>query len=116
MLVFLGIAAFVIWFVVQWVILFVARFPCGMWDIVAGYVRWVTRVNAYALGLVDCYPPFSMSPSIGRWLRRPARRRLLPPPMTATWPQAPGASRRRATAARSAGAAGAHRSRRADEA
>jgi hypothetical protein len=64
-LVFLGIAAFVLWFVVQWVILFVARFPSGMWEIVAGYVRWYTRVTAYALGLVDCYPPFSMSRSAG---------------------------------------------------
>ena len=43
-LIFLGLAAFVLWFVVQWVILFVARFPYGMWDIVAGYVRWYTRV------------------------------------------------------------------------
>ena len=49
-LIFVGIAAFVLWFVVQWVILFVARFPRGMWDIEAGYVRWYTRVNAYAWG------------------------------------------------------------------
>jgi hypothetical protein len=26
----LGIAAFIVWFIVQWVILFVARFPEGM--------------------------------------------------------------------------------------
>jgi hypothetical protein len=88
-LAFLGIAAFVLWFVVQWVILFVARFPYGMWDIVAGYVRWATRVNAYALGLVDRYPPFSMSPSVaggpGAQPSAPP-----PPPMTETWPQAPG--------------------------
>jgi hypothetical protein len=85
-LVFLGIAAFVLWFVVQWVILFVGRFPYGMWDIVAGYVRWVTRVNAYALGLADGYPPFSMSPSAGG---RSAQPSPPPPPMTETWPQAP---------------------------
>lgn len=63
-LIFLGIAAAVLWFIVQWVILFVARFPYGMWEIVLGYIRWTTRVNAYALGLIDRYPPFSMSPSI----------------------------------------------------
>ena len=61
---FLGIAAIVLWIVVQWVVLFVARFPYGMWDIVAGYVRWYTRVTAYTLGLIDCYPPFSMRGSI----------------------------------------------------
>ena len=89
-LAFVGIAAFVLWFVVQWVILFVASFPRGMWDIEAGYVRWYTRVNAYALGLVDRYPPFSMSPSLsaggpGASGAAPPP----PPPMTATWPQAP---------------------------
>ncbi len=89
-LAFVGIAAFVIWFVVQWVILFVASFPRGMWDIEAGYVRWYARVNAYALGLVDRYPPFSMSPSLsaggpGAYGAAPPP----PPPMTATWPEAP---------------------------
>lgn len=88
---FLGIAAFVIWFVVQWVILFVARFPYGMWEIETGYVRWTTRVSAYALGLIDRYPPFSMSPSVagapgGQHLAPPP-----PPPMTGSWPQAPAA-------------------------
>ena len=57
---FLGIAAFVLWVVVQWVILFTARFPRGMFDFVAGVVRWQTRVNGYALGLSDRYPPFSL--------------------------------------------------------
>ena len=89
-LAFVGFAAFVLWFVVQWVILFVASFPRGMWDIEAGYVRWYTRVNAYALGLVDPYPPFSMSPALsagatGAWPSTPPP----PPPMAATWPQAP---------------------------
>lgn len=85
-LIFLGIAAFVLWFIVQWVILFAARFPYGMWDIVAGYVRWATRVSAYALGLIDRYPPFSMSPSVGGGQ---GAQLSPPPPMTATWPQAP---------------------------
>jgi hypothetical protein len=90
-LVFVGIAAFVLWFIVQWVILFVARFPRGMWDVEAGYVRWSTRVNAYALGLIDRYPPFSMSPSLsagapGTWGAAPPPP---PPPMTATWPEVP---------------------------
>jgi hypothetical protein len=86
-LIFLGIAAFVIWFVVQWVILFVARFPYGMWEIVAGYVRWITRVNAYALGLVDRYPPFSMQASIAGSQGIPTP--PPPPPVTTSWPQTP---------------------------
>jgi hypothetical protein len=60
LLFFLGIAAFVLWVVVQWVILFTARFPRGMFDFVAGVVRWQTRVSGYALGLTDRYPPFSL--------------------------------------------------------
>ena len=80
-LAFIGIAAFVLWFVVQWVILFVARFPKGMWDVVAGYVRWYTRVTAYALGLVDRYPPFTFEPSLTA--------ELPPAPMAASWPAAP---------------------------
>jgi hypothetical protein len=89
-LAFVGIAAIVLWIVAQWVILFVAHFPRGMWDIEAGYVRWYTRVNAYALGLVDRYPPFSMSPSLTAG--GPSASGAAPPPpppMTATWPQAP---------------------------
>jgi len=61
---FLGIAVFVVWVVVQWVILFTARFPRSMFDFVAGFVRWQTRVSAYTLGLSDRYPPFSFEPSL----------------------------------------------------
>jgi len=61
---FLGIAVFVVWVIVQWVILFTARFPRGMFDFVAGFVRWQTRVSAYTLGLSDLYPPFSFEPSL----------------------------------------------------
>lgn len=60
----LGIATFVIWIIVQWVILVVARYPRGMWDFVVGVTRWQVRVNAYTLGLVDRYPPFTFDPSI----------------------------------------------------
>jgi hypothetical protein len=61
---FLGIAAVVLWVVAQWVILFSARFPRGMFDFVAGFVRWQTRVSGYALGLSDRYPPFTFEPSM----------------------------------------------------
>ena len=126
-LAFVGIAAFVLWFIVQWVILFVANFPRGMWDIEAGYVRWYTRVNAYALGLVDRYPPFSMSPSLSageagasaaappppppRWSPRGRRRRLRNRPLLRRRPRSPRnhsprRALRRPRAARAAATAG----------
>src|SRR5665647_2341609 len=61
---FLGIAVFVLWVVAQWVILFSARFPRGMFGFVAGFVRWQTRVNGYALGRSDRYPPFTLEAPI----------------------------------------------------
>jgi hypothetical protein len=78
-LVFLGIAAFFIWFVVQWIILFVARFPAGLYEVMEGYMRWTTRVNAYALGLIDRYPPFTLNPSLTAQA----------PPAAPSWPAAP---------------------------
>jgi Domain of unknown function (DUF4389) len=80
-LVFLGIAAFFIWVVVQWVILFVARFPAGLYEVMEGYMRWTTRVNAYALGLIDRYPPFTLSPSLVA--------QAPPAPPAPSWPAAP---------------------------
>jgi hypothetical protein len=82
---FLGIVVFVIWVVVQWVILFSARFPRGMVDFVAGFVRWQTRVNGYALGLSDRYPPFSLeAPTSGPGATLPSA-----PPSSAALPSTP---------------------------
>jgi hypothetical protein len=86
-LLFLGLAAFVVWFIVQWVILFAAVFPRGMHDVVAGYVRWYTRVMAYSLGLIDRYPPFTMSPSLTESTRATPSWPPAPPPPV--YPQAP---------------------------
>ena len=63
-LIFVGLVAGVLWLVVQWVILFTGRFPQGMYDIVAGFLRWSTRVSAYKFGLTDRYPPFTIQPSL----------------------------------------------------
>ena len=60
----LGIVAFFIWFVVQWVILFRAVYPRSMFDLSAGIMRWQARVSGYALGLSDRYPPFTFEPSL----------------------------------------------------
>jgi hypothetical protein len=60
----LSFIAFLIWIVVQWVILIVAYYPRGLYDLVVGIVRWQTRVTAYTLGLLDRYPPFTFDPSL----------------------------------------------------
>jgi hypothetical protein len=44
-------------------ILFTARYPRGIFDFVAGVVRWHNRVVGYAFTLVtDKYPPFRLAP------------------------------------------------------
>jgi hypothetical protein len=44
-------------------ILFTARYPRGMFDFVAGVIRWNVRVAGYALVLItDQYPPFRLAP------------------------------------------------------
>lgn len=50
------IAAIIAWFA----ILFTGRYPRGIFDYVEGTLRWSSRVQGYAFGLVtDRYPPFS---------------------------------------------------------
>jgi hypothetical protein len=57
-----GIAAAVVMFIAFWVILFTGKFPRGMFDFLAGYNRWTTRVNVYFSLMRDEYPPFSGKP------------------------------------------------------
>jgi len=57
---FLGIAAFVVWVIAFFAILFTKRFPRGLFDFIVGVTRWECRVNAYAGLLRDEYPPFSL--------------------------------------------------------
>jgi hypothetical protein len=62
-LVFLDIAAVVVVIIAWFAILFTGRYPRGIFDFVAGVIRWHNRVLAYALVLVtDRYPPFRLSP------------------------------------------------------
>jgi hypothetical protein len=63
-LVALGIVSLLIFLIVQWIILFTAAYPRGMFDLVVGITRWQTRVSGYAFGLSDRYPPFALEPSI----------------------------------------------------
>jgi len=59
-LAFLGFIVFVVYFIATFAILFTGKFPAGMHNFVAGYMRWSANLSAYLLGLVDAYPPFSM--------------------------------------------------------
>ena len=49
-----SLAIVIAWFA----IVLTARFPRGLYDFVAGYTRFLTRVSAYAVLLCDPYPPF----------------------------------------------------------
>jgi hypothetical protein len=59
-LVFLGIAALVVWVIAFFAILFTQQFPRGMFDFNVGVLRWYNRVNAYVYFMRDEYPPFSV--------------------------------------------------------
>src|SRR5207244_9334349 len=56
-----GIVAFVCVIAAGVVILFTGGYPRGLFDIVLGYVRWLTRAYAYGLFLTHRYPPFTLS-------------------------------------------------------
>jgi hypothetical protein len=42
------------------ILLFTARYPQGLFNLVMGLNRWIYRVQSYALLLTDTYPPFRL--------------------------------------------------------
>ena len=59
MLTIFGIAVSVVSFIAFWAILFTGKYPRGMYDFVARYMRWSVNVSAYLSLMRDEYPPFS---------------------------------------------------------
>lgn len=59
-LIFLIIAAIVVWIIGSFAVLFTGKWPRGLFDFVVGTSRWANRVTAYNRMVVDKYPPFSM--------------------------------------------------------
>jgi hypothetical protein len=60
-LLFLGIAAFVVVIIAWFAILFTGRFPRDLFTFVVDVARWSLRVMAYALVMItDRYPPFRL--------------------------------------------------------
>ena len=58
------LAAEVVVIIAWFALLFTGRYPQGMYDFVAGALRYGTRLCGYAFLLTDEYPPFSGDPAI----------------------------------------------------
>ena len=54
----LGFVAMVVAIIGQLAVLFIGRYPRGLFDFVVGFSRWQMRVNGFLMGLTDTYPPF----------------------------------------------------------
>ena len=57
-----GIGAFVVVFIAWFALLFTGRYPTGMYNFVAGYIRLSARIYSYGGLLTDEIPPFSGGP------------------------------------------------------
>ncbi|MFI4993516.1 MAG: DUF4389 domain-containing protein [Solirubrobacterales bacterium] len=60
-----AIIAWVVIVIAWFAIVFTGHYPRTMYDFVAGFLRFQTRVTAYALLLCDPYPSFGGSPDPG---------------------------------------------------
>lgn len=54
----LGAVALAIAFIAWFAILFTGRYPAGLWNLSAFYLRWRVRATSYLMLLRDEYPPF----------------------------------------------------------
>jgi hypothetical protein len=58
----LGAVAAIIALIAWFAILFTGRYPAGLWNLAAFYLRWRVRAVAYTALLRDEYPPFGDGP------------------------------------------------------
>jgi hypothetical protein len=59
-LLFVYIGFFFVWIVVWFAILITGRYPRGMFDFMAGALRWTNRANGFQYWMTERYPPFSL--------------------------------------------------------
>ncbi len=59
-LLFLSLPLIFVFIAAQVVVLVRGTYPRTLFELVAGYLRWQTRVYAFALSLTDRYPPFTL--------------------------------------------------------
>jgi Inner membrane component of T3SS, cytoplasmic domain/Domain of unknown function (DUF4389) len=59
-LIFVGIAAYLAFFVAAVAIIFTRRYPVGLFNFVAGTLQWGARVNGYSYLMTEQYPPFAL--------------------------------------------------------
>jgi len=59
---FYGIVAYIALVIAWFAIVITGHYPRGLYDFVAGYTRFLTRVTAYGALLCDPYPSFGGSP------------------------------------------------------
>jgi len=52
------VVGFVSAVIISLIALFTGRIPQWGYNLVGGYIRWSTRLQAYFFGLTDKYPPF----------------------------------------------------------
>jgi len=64
-LAFLGLGVIFVTIIAWFFILIAGRYPRGLYDYVAGVMRWNVRVQGYVLSLTDEYPPFNLSAGAG---------------------------------------------------
>jgi hypothetical protein len=55
---FYGIVAWIAIVIAWFAIVITGRFPKGLYDFIAGWTRFITRVTGYVSLLTDTYPPF----------------------------------------------------------
>ena len=57
----LGIVGLIVFYIGYWAVLITGKYPQGLFAFVVGVQRWSTRTDSWMYGMVDKYPPFSLS-------------------------------------------------------